>query len=85
MYARVCDATGWTWDYVGEFLTLPRLRALVKRWNEFPPVSESVAALLGKPTHQSQPAANQHRITNADVVKDMRVRPQDLKWTAISG
>lgn len=45
MYARVCCATGWTWDYVGGEMTLPRLYALLAYWKTTPPLDVSVAAL----------------------------------------
>jgi hypothetical protein len=47
LYARIIGATGWTWEYVAEYMTLPRLYALSSYWRTCPPVQESVAALLG--------------------------------------
>jgi len=47
IYARVITALGWTWEYIDEFLTLPRLNALVKHWQDFPPVNETVAVFVG--------------------------------------
>lgn len=47
MYARLCSATGWTWEYVGQCVTLPRLHAFLEYWRSVPPVAESVAAYLG--------------------------------------
>jgi hypothetical protein len=38
LYARVCAQTGWTWEYVGQHLTLPRLAALNKYWQHNPPL-----------------------------------------------
>jgi hypothetical protein len=40
-------ATGWTWDYVADSVDLPRLDALTKYWNKFPPVHQMVADYLG--------------------------------------
>lgn len=57
VYARVASATGWTWEYIGQALTLPRLYALWEYWQGSPPVAESVAAYLGvKPERKSAPA-----------------------------
>lgn len=47
MYAYIAAATGWTWEYIGERLTLPRLYALYAHWRKFPPVAVSVALYLG--------------------------------------
>ncbi len=47
MYARVACATGWTWEYIGQCMTLPRLYAMQDYWKGAPPVHESVAAYLG--------------------------------------
>jgi hypothetical protein len=33
----VCQATGWTWDYVEDQVTVARLRALLRHWREAPP------------------------------------------------
>lgn len=88
MYARVCDATGWTWDYVGQCLTLPRLRALMRRWAKVPPVSESVAAFVygdspGDAVASSGHAANEPTITNEDVVREMHSDPRKVQWVGI--
>lgn len=40
-------ALGWTWEYIDDCLTLPRLSALERHWRTAPPVHESVAAFLG--------------------------------------
>lgn len=45
MYARLAQATGWTWEYIGQNMTLPRLYAFTKMWADTPPLAESVAAL----------------------------------------
>lgn len=55
IYARVITATGWTWDYIDEYLTLPRLNALGKHWQDFPPVNETVAAFVGIKPEKKEP------------------------------
>ena len=42
----MCANTGYTWDEVGR-LTIPRLRALMRYWEQHPPVHLLVAAYLG--------------------------------------
>lgn len=39
--------TGWTWDYVEDTITIPRLRALHEEWQRHPPVPLMLAACLG--------------------------------------
>lgn len=39
--------TGWTWDYVENNITMPRLRALHEEWQRHPPLPIMVAAYLG--------------------------------------
>ena len=37
---------GWTWEYIDESMTLPRLNALTRHWTEFPPVHVSLAGIV---------------------------------------
>ena len=39
--------TGWTWEYVGEHMTLPRLAALERYMKRHPPVNFLLASFLG--------------------------------------
>lgn len=61
MFAYVCTATGWTWDYIGEFMTLPRLYAMIKHWAIYPPVHVTAAlfAGVGKSKPKASEAANE--------------------------
>lgn len=43
----VVNLPGWTWEYVDEYMTLPRLAALTEHWTRTPPISEVVAAAVG--------------------------------------
>ncbi len=45
--ARVASLTGWTWEYIGAQLTLPRLYELERYWAAHPPVGDLVGAYLG--------------------------------------
>jgi hypothetical protein len=47
IYAKTITATGWTWEYIDEFLTLPRLNALFEHWAEYPPVHITAALFAG--------------------------------------
>ncbi|MGB8422178.1 hypothetical protein [Paraburkholderia sp.] len=38
---------GWSWEYVDEQMTLPRLHAVWKQWKRFPPIHKMVAVYLG--------------------------------------
>ena len=45
MYVRLARETGWTWEYIGSHMTLPRLYAFAKVWENSPPLHELVAAI----------------------------------------
>lgn len=47
LFAYVIAATGWTWEYIGERLTLPRLYALQKHWATYPPTHIMAAMWCG--------------------------------------
>lgn len=40
-------STGWTWEYVGQHMDLPRLFALSGYWKKYPPVHVLFAAYAG--------------------------------------
>ena len=46
MICHVCQATGWSWDYVEDQLTVPRLRALKRYWAQSPPPRHLLALLV---------------------------------------
>ena len=37
IYAHLITITGWTWEYINENMTLPRLASLSAYWNKHPP------------------------------------------------
>lgn len=41
--AQLCTVMGWTWEYVEEHMTLPRLYALIETWKQQPPAAVSLA------------------------------------------
>jgi hypothetical protein len=65
VFAYVAAATGWTWEYIGECLTLPRLAALQKHWRDFPPVHIMVAAYAGYKPKAEATAPNGNVLTDA--------------------
>jgi hypothetical protein len=71
-YSYVIAATGWTWEYIDEFLTLPRLNALQKHWAKYPPVD--VTAALHFPLKTNTGDRPRRKIDNvwqaANVVND---------------
>ena len=47
MIAHLCATFGWTWDYVEQNITAPRLLALYGYMEKNPPLHMMVAAYLG--------------------------------------
>lgn len=37
-YSHIIACTGWTWEYIDDFMTLPRFDAMQKYWRNNPPV-----------------------------------------------
>ena len=80
-------ATGWTYEYIDEFVTLPRLAALDAHWAKHPPVHMSVAAFAGikmqAPPTQAVAAAPARviPIDNAAIWRDVHSDPRTLRWT----
>jgi hypothetical protein len=72
-YAYVIAATGWTWDYVDEWLTVPRLRALNRHWAKYPPVHVTAAIFAGAgseatPAPTAVKVGNLHELPNGIAV-----------------
>lgn len=38
---------GWSFEYIDEFMTLPRLYLLSRQWRAHPPVRHLLAAFIG--------------------------------------
>lgn len=78
-------ATGWTYEYIDEFVTLPRLNALDAHWAKHPPVHMSVAAFLGikmqAPPPAAQASARVVPVDNAAIWRDVHSDPRTLRWT----
>lgn len=67
-------ATGWTWEYIGQRLTLPRLYALYKHWGSYPPVAVSVARYLGIAPSKPTTAANDELASFIGAMPTMKPR-----------
>lgn len=80
MYAEVITATGWTWEHLDEFVTLPRLNALLKHWAKFPPVHITAAIFAG--IEDKAPASAGAPLDNAALVRDMHADPRKLQWVS---
>lgn len=52
---------GWTWEYIDDHMTLPRLAAITKFQDKNPPLHWLVAAHMGVHEHQAK-AANKSGI-----------------------
>lgn len=57
MYAHLITCTGWTWEYIDDFMTVPRLKSLNLYWKIRPPVHVSVAGYLGIGKEEEKAAA----------------------------
>lgn len=82
VYAEVITATGWTWEYLDEFVTLPRLNAITRHWLKFPPVHITAALFAG--IENKAPASGGAVLDNASLVRDMHADPRKLQWVSKS-
>ena len=47
IYCHLITCFGWTWRYIDEEMTLPRLDAFTEYWKSNPPMHQMVATYLG--------------------------------------
>jgi hypothetical protein len=47
LYCHLITCFGWTWEYVDQSMTFPRLAALNVYWKRNPPLHQLVANYLG--------------------------------------
>lgn len=50
---------GYTWEYIDNFMTLPKLAALTKYWSHWPPIGHLIAGIairVGYDWQSSSPA-----------------------------
>lgn len=80
MYAYVAAATGWTWEYIGGCLTLPRLYAMYDHWKQYPPVHVSAALFAGIKSDDSKAPEPKKPVDNAAIASQMTTDPRTLKW-----
>ena len=72
--AYVCAATGWTWDHVGEHMTLPRLYAMFEHWGRYPPAHISAALFAGIKPSKPAAVANDDLANYIDPMPTMKPR-----------
>ena len=68
MYCHLIVYTGWTWEYIDAHMDVPRLLAMRRFWQKYPPLRDMVQAYLGIKT-MSAKASSKQEIQNT---------PQDL-------
>jgi hypothetical protein len=61
IYTHLMTITGWSWEYIDDYMTLPRLFEMMDYWAEHPPLHIVLAAFAGiKPSKKKQaPVSNQ--------------------------
>lgn len=78
VYTALCQAFGWTWEYVDESMTLPRFREITEYWIHQPPVHVLVARYLGIPSKSSiKPLTNDQNV--GELFAALGVSPQELE------
>jgi len=73
LICRVCQATGWEWDYVEDTLTLARLGALRRHWAHSPPPHLLLALIAG--ALAGRPAADPAQQGEWDELKALAADP----------
>ena len=79
MYASVAAATGWTWEYIGQCLTLPRLRALDEHWRKYPPVHITLALFAGVTTKAKASMPQDDAANDAAVASYIQRMPIEVR------
>jgi hypothetical protein len=55
VYVDLIAAFGWSWEYVDDQMTLPRLEIIWRQWKRFPPLHMMVGAYLGYGKKEAKP------------------------------
>jgi hypothetical protein len=51
--------TGWSWEYIDDYMTLPRLYGMMDYWKDHPPLHIVLAAFVGiKPSKKNAAPAS---------------------------
>lgn len=71
--------TGWSWEYIDEYMTLPRLSGMMEYWNEHPPLHILLAAFMGvKPSRRGRPSVSNQ---NPDqIMADFAAAGMEVKY-----
>ena len=67
LYGLVICETGWTWEYVDERMTLPRLRDFIDHWKNAPPLRVALGAVLGAGKKEKLVTANTPKGTDSEM------------------
>lgn len=65
---------GWTWEYIDDHMTVPRLSTFTEYWKSHPPMHLLVAAYLGV----ESPKENK-KMSEADILELMNTVPQSTR------
>jgi hypothetical protein len=83
--------TGWSWEYIDEYMTLPRLYGMLDYWGDHPPVHILLAAFMGvKSSKKGLAAKSSHDLE--DIIGDFAaagfavktIKKEDRKCTGSS-
>ncbi len=66
IYVHLIACTGWTWDYIDQHMTLPRLIAMNSYWTEHPPLHLLVSAYFGVKSGSDNSAFCQKETNNTE-------------------
>jgi hypothetical protein len=70
LYTHLATCFGWTFEHIGQTMTLPRLRGMVRYWKDHPPLHVLAAAyVLGADKGKGKAAAAQPNQTGS--LKDL--------------
>lgn len=61
--------TGWTWEYIDDFMTLPRLFALSSYWQDSPPIHAMLASFFGIKKKEEEPQSIEELLAFVPEVK----------------
>ncbi len=61
------ESFGWSWEYIDDEMTLPRLKAITARWSEVPPLSTTVLIIARILGYEHKPAVTSSKRSDQDV------------------
>jgi hypothetical protein len=73
-------ATGWTWEYVMDTMTIPRYEIIKAEWRRNPPVHHLVAAAIGYKAPGEQSPRTSESDDHASGVAEIQGSFPDGMW-----